>query len=64
VDFNFGSMKTVSAFRPRTAGFKSAAFHARVAAENFGTNSGDVVCAMLAGANEVAANMAVPITDR
>jgi hypothetical protein len=35
-----------------------------VAAENFGTNSGDVVCAMLAGANDVAANMAVPITNR
>jgi hypothetical protein len=35
-----------------------------VAEENFGTKSGDVVCATPAGANNVAANMAVPNTNR
>jgi hypothetical protein len=60
----FGARKPLTGFRPRTAGSKSGAFHARVAAGNFGTKSGDVVCATPAGANNVAANMAVPNTNR
>jgi len=63
-DLDFGARKPLTGFRARTAGSKSDAFHVRVAAGNFGTKSGDVVCATPAGAKNVAANMAVPNTNR
>jgi hypothetical protein len=63
-DFDFDSMIPLTGFRPRVGVFKSDADHSLVSAEKFGTESGAVVCAMLAGANNVAANMAMIKANR
>jgi hypothetical protein len=63
-DIDFGAMIPLTGYRPRTAGFKSDALHNLVATEKLGTESGAVVCAMPAGANIVAANMAMIKANR
>ena len=63
-DFDFDSMIPLTGFRPRVGVFKSDAVHNLVATEKFGTESGAVVCAMPADANNVAANMAIIKANR